>query len=567
VNPTIAQIADAVVAELQAGIANGLWPSMVVSRAYLHEFSEDSTDFHLSVAPPARSSSQISRGLVQGKPQLTFTFSKVVPDLSAATIDPLAAAVEAVQDAYSSVRPLSNIAGVMVVGETSSDGFYSQDMLNEKSLFVAIVTATFEAFGAAIDPSLLVSSGSFAVMGPATASAGAAIVYTVTALTPLGAVSTGYNGTVAFTSSDSLAVLPGPMALSSGVGTFTAYLETFGTQTISATDTANASITGSEAINVGVGALHFFINWGNVFVTAGQGHQVTVFATTGNGQVYTPYNGTVHFTCTDPAAILPANKQLTAGIGTVSATLRTAATRQTLTATDTVISTLAGRNAPLLVLAGAATQFTLSMPTNSTAGVAIAVSVTAEDSWGNRSFSYLGTVALTSTDSRAILPTYVALRAGRGNCSATLNTAGTQTLTATDAAASSITGHATTLVAGSGSTTPHFVLTLPASPLNSGSPFNITVTATSPSGSVVTSYHGDATLSAVNTNGVSNPFLTWPAGGFPADSAGNGGPFVNGVFVYSGIVSAAGGGSSCQFEAVDDSDPTIIGITPVISFN
>ena len=91
----------------------------------------------------------------------------------------------------------------------------------------------------------------FSVSAPASATAGTAFNFTVTALDASNNTATGYAGTVHFTSSDAQAVLPGNSTLVNGTGTFSATLKTSGNQTISATDTANASVTGtSNAINV-----------------------------------------------------------------------------------------------------------------------------------------------------------------------------------------------------------------------------------------------------------------------------------------------------------------------------
>jgi hypothetical protein len=58
---------------------------------------------------------------------------------------------------------------------------------------------------------------------------------------------TGYSGTVHFTSSDSLAILPADSTLSSGSGTFSATFRTAGNQTITGTDTGNSAITGTSS--------------------------------------------------------------------------------------------------------------------------------------------------------------------------------------------------------------------------------------------------------------------------------------------------------------------------------
>ncbi|MGA3882053.1 hypothetical protein ACPCYY_19660, partial [Bacillus pumilus] len=61
-----------------------------------------------------------------------------------------------------------------------------------------------------------------------------------------GNVATGYTGTVHFTSTDGIAVLPADTTLTNGVGTFSETLDTAGSQTITATDTAHGAITGTS---------------------------------------------------------------------------------------------------------------------------------------------------------------------------------------------------------------------------------------------------------------------------------------------------------------------------------
>src|SRR5215469_16765857 len=86
----------------------------------------------------------------------------------------------------------------------------------------------------------------FSVTGPANATAGMVFSVTVSALDSSNNVVATYSGTVHFTSSDGRASLPGNSTLTNGTATFTAVmLNTFGIQSITATDTANPSITGA----------------------------------------------------------------------------------------------------------------------------------------------------------------------------------------------------------------------------------------------------------------------------------------------------------------------------------
>jgi Galactose oxidase, central domain len=79
-----------------------------------------------------------------------------------------------------------------------------------------------------------------------TFTAGAPLNFTVTAFDGLGNIFPGYTGKVNFTSTDGQAVLPTSSNLTNGTGSFSAALKTTGNQTITATDTATASITGTS---------------------------------------------------------------------------------------------------------------------------------------------------------------------------------------------------------------------------------------------------------------------------------------------------------------------------------
>src|SRR5262249_14481184 len=72
----------------------------------------------------------------------------------------------------------------------------------------------------------------FMVSAPASATAGSAFNFTVTALDASNAVVPGYSGTVHFSSSDGNATLPANTTLTNGTGTFSATLGTAGSQTI-----------------------------------------------------------------------------------------------------------------------------------------------------------------------------------------------------------------------------------------------------------------------------------------------------------------------------------------------
>jgi hypothetical protein len=111
---------------------------------------------------------------------------------------------------------------------------------------------------------------------------------------------------------------------------------------------------------------------------------------------------------------------------------------------------MSGRQAGITVKAAAAVVLTVSAPANVTAGAVFNFTVKARDAYGNTASGYRGTVHFSSTDAQAGLPgnyTFTSGDAGVHTFSATLQTAGNQTITATDTAHSSITGTATLTVA------------------------------------------------------------------------------------------------------------------------
>lgn len=94
------------------------------------------------------------------------------------------------------------------------------------------------------------------------------------------------------------------------------------------------------------------------------------------------------------------------------------------------------------------TRFEVSAAANATAGSPFNFTVTVRDAGGNRVTAYRGTVAFTSNDSAAGLPTnytFTAADAGQRPFTATLNTAGVRTITATDVAENSRTGTSTNI--------------------------------------------------------------------------------------------------------------------------
>jgi hypothetical protein len=166
-------------------------------------------------------------------------------------------------------------------------------------------------------------------------------------------------------------------------------------------------------------------------------------------------------------------------------------------ATDSVTSSITGF-ARVGVIPAAATHFSVTGPSSVTAGNPFTLRVRALDAFNNSANGYRGTVHFTSSDPAATLPadyTFIATDGGVHDFTNgfTLRTAGSQTVTATDTVASSITGSASLNV--SAAAAHHFQISAPASS-TAGSPFDLTVTVQDAFNNTVTAYTGTVSFTS-----------------------------------------------------------------------
>lgn len=348
---------------------------------------------------------------------------------------------------------------------------------------------------------------------PASIAAGVAGSLTVTAYDTYGHVATGYAGTVALSSTDSKAVLPPAyafVAADAGVHTFAGLkLGTAGTQSISATDTAASTLsdtlqaTVTPAVATTLSVTGFPNN-----IVAGIPAAVVVAAFDGFGNAAPGYRGTVLLTSSDTSAgaQLPGSYQFTAGDAgahTFSAVTLARSGAQTLTATDTGDPTIKGTQQGITVRPAAASKLRVSgFPATLVAGVAGALVVTALDKFDNVATGYSGTVALTSSDPKAVLPsnqTFTVAEAGIHPMSGVvLKTAGAQSLSATDVASGTITGQQTSIQVTPAAAASLLVTGFP-SPIVAGTQATATVTALDSFGNVAKGYVGTVQLSSSDT--------------------------------------------------------------------
>jgi len=261
--------------------------------------------------------------------------------------------------------------------------------------------------------------------------------------------------------------LPQTAAMSGGIVTFNnVILTTGGSWTITADDTTNGAIPDATSAAVSVTDASFvklqILLPGETAAPgtptgktgtpsaqeAGQVFQVIVNAVDAGWNVINTVTDTVRLTTTDPTATLPADTALVAGTATLNVTLNRAGS-WTITASDQTSPAKTPSTSPAVTVnAGAVAKLQILLPGESaapgtatgktgspsarTAGSAFNVTVNAVDAKWNVVSTITDTVHLASTDPNAVLQADTALVGGTATLSATLNTAGSWTLTASD---------------------------------------------------------------------------------------------------------------------------------------
>ncbi len=335
------------------------------------------------------------------------------------------------------------------------------------------------------------------VTGGASQTAGNAFAVTVTVKDLYDNTVTNYTGIIQITSSDSSAVLPANAGLTNGVGSFIVTLKTAGSQSVTATDTVNSLITGSLApVQVTPNVLHHFaIDVPEATAAGSTFGSVTVTAYDAYDNVKTDYTGSVYFTSSDTAAILPYTSSskysfvsADHGVHTFSSFALKTAPSMTITVTDGSVSK---QSAPITVNAASLDNFVFDTVADQTAGSAFSITVTAKDVYGNTVTGFTGTPSLTYS-AGSITPSSATggFSSGVWTGSVTVTAAGSSvTITAVDGArAGTSNSFAVTLAPTPtpSSTTPTYTPTPTATPTRTPSPTptptpTSTSTPTSPS--------------------------------------------------------------------------------------
>ncbi|HLJ95294.1 MAG TPA: DUF4982 domain-containing protein, partial [Gemmataceae bacterium] len=341
----------------------------------------------------------------------------------------------------------------------------------------------------------------FSVRTALSSMAGHAFSGTVAALDPYGNTAISYTGTVHFTSSDGQATLPTDYTFvggDAGTHTFTNtfILKTAGVQTITASDNLHGSMTGTAMLGVSAAAAALYTVTAPASSAAGNALGITVRAVDAFGNTAANYTGTVHFSSSDIQAVLPADytfMKSDAGMHSFgnAVTFKTSG-GQSLTVLDTATVSISGSIQNIAVSAAPASHLLASVSGSTTAGTPFDLTVKAVDSYGNLDTRYQGTVQFTTSDATGgqLPANYTFTSSDTGihtfAAAAALFTAGSQTVTAADAA-SGIAGSTTVALAPAPAN--HFALTVLAE-VAAKVPFDATVTALDPYGNTDINYQG-----------------------------------------------------------------------------
>ena len=283
------------------------------------------------------------------------------------------------------------------------------------------------------------------VSGLVTAAAGQAQTMSLRAVDTYGNTTPAYVGRVHTTSTDANATKPADYTFVTADGgrkSLGITLVTQGNQNVTVTDTNTPSITGVQTGVVVQPAQGHLLVTCNTNVTAGVPFSITVTAVDAYNNINTGYTGTLAFSTADSNPNMPANTNVTnANNGSVTLSgviLRQATTNQTITVHDTVASNYTGNQTGIVVNPASPNALVLAGPAAPVVGTQQTVVLTAYDAYNNVATAYTGTVAWSSSDANATLPsayTFSSSDPGSHTFSNAVRFAhsGNQNVTATDA--------------------------------------------------------------------------------------------------------------------------------------
>lgn len=281
----------------------------------------------------------------------------------------------------------------------------------------------------------------FLVYAPENTTVGKSTGIVVVALDASNHHVSNYTGTVDLTTSDPGVTTPLTYTFTTsdhGVHVFKETFATAGVQTVTATDESNASLTGTASLNVNPApvATHFLV-YTPENTTVGKPTNVVVVALDASNHRVDGYTGTVTLSSSDGGATLPASYTFTSsdhGVHKFQVTFANTGS-QTVDVADDSTPPLTGTASINVNPAPVATHFAIFAKRSIIAGQSFTLEVVALDASNHRVPNYTGTVHLSSSVAGESLPadyTFTADDEGEHEFQITLNTPGSDTLTASD---------------------------------------------------------------------------------------------------------------------------------------
>lgn len=403
--------------------------------------------------------------------------------------------------------------------------------------------------------------------------AGLPFTVTVRACDDTWATVTTVTHVVKLLASDASATLPANSSLSSGLGTFQVTFNAAGNFQLQAKDETDGTIPNGFSATVASQVLASF-----TFPSISQKHQtvniplqLTITAKNPSGATVTGFNGQVDLrevTSFGEGRTSPATVTFTNGVWSGGVSMFRADETNINRGNVNIIAQLPsnpavnGSSDPFLVHPGPLSRLQLIVPGQTPlpgsisgytgspatqgAGTGFAVTVYSTDNWWNVAPS-TATVSFSSSDGAANNPPSGALTNGVRQTTATLNTVGTQTLTALSGGLTSATSPPISVIPSSAH---HFAINAITGPLTAGVPTVVTVRAVDASNNTVPNYAGDATLSANTGLGSISPSqITFAAG------------------IWTGSVTFFGAGGAVSLTCADFSAPPKLGTSNSFTVN
>jgi RHS repeat-associated protein len=343
-----------------------------------------------------------------------------------------------------------------------------------------------------VTSSAAVADTVLSVSVPASAQAGAVADVTVSARTTGGELVSGYAETIKLTSTDTLFTGPDCATYTfspadAGSHVFACRFQSVGSRTVTVTNAGRSAQTATSGA-VTVSETYLRLSLDPVAPAAGQQATLTISAVDASDNLVAAFGDSIALTSSDPGFVatpsLVAFSPADGGVKTATVVFSTdlAAWIQAADTSNTArLARVSNKNQPMIVVA---------VPASAYQGAQTQVEVQILGADGSPDPSFVGPVALTSTDPHiSLLAAYVfgAADAGRHVFPVTFNTTGNQTISASGGSrAGTSTAVAVDAV--------HFVVTPEVATVQAGTQAGIVVEVRDSAGNLVTGYSNPVVL-------------------------------------------------------------------------